>query len=419
MLRELLACTAGVLLSLIAISGQAAITQEGAVLITSNNIDVGFPNLGDGTLRVTAPSTLSASSLNVARSMPTIHGRVFVEGGAMTISQTAAIGEVGVGELHVSDGGLFDAGVLTIGGVSGNGTMASGMVGVAGPGAKVVARNRLVVGELGVGELHVADGALMQSGTSTSQIQAIIANSVGSLGTATVTGAATAWEHGGTLTVGNGGVGSLLVADGATMTSGPATVGGGLESNMAGIGTVVVDGPGSRWATSALTIGGRGTGEVRIINGGVLDAAAAKTEIVTLGAQIGSFGRLIISGPASRWNDSTTVTIGQSGAGEVWIDGGALVSSGMVRLGSMSNGTGLARISGPGTRWQVTSLTVGANVESRDARNQRWRRRRLDARRRGKPRSARWDASRSMTVTSQAGRMRRCPTPASSRATAS
>ena len=349
----------------LATTSRAAISEEGAVTISTSTADVGFPNqtTNEGTLRITPPSTLSVAALNVARSQRTVRGRVFIDGAAMTVSQNAVIGEIGQGSLEVSNGGVFDAGILLIGGASSSaGSGAEGSVEVIGPGTRLIARSRITVGEFGVGDLLIADGALLQSGPLTTSAQATIANGFGSQGSATVTGHGSAWEHSGSLMVGGQGAGQLHILDGAHITSVGAIL-GATTGEGTGLGTAVIDGAGSRWTTDSLTIGDRSTGELRVINGGLLDVSNNGKPPTVLGRQVGSFGRLVISGPGSQWLDSQTVAIGQAGVGELIVDGGALVAIGGAILGGNTpTGGGLVRISGPNTRWQTRSLTIGGDV---------------------------------------------------------
>jgi T5SS/PEP-CTERM-associated repeat protein len=352
---------------MLAMPCRAAISEEGAVTISSSLADVGFPNqtTNEGTLRITPPSTLTVAALNVARAQRTVHGRVFIDGAAMTVTQNAVIGEIGQGSLEVSDGGLFDAAILLIGGgPSSAGNGAEGSVAVTGPGTKLVTRNRITVGEFGTGELRIADGALVQSSFQTAQTQAFIANGFGSQGTATVTGDDSAWEINGPLTVGGQGAGQLHILDGAHVTSLGAVL-GGPTGELTGLGVAVIDGAGSRWTTESLVIGDRSTGELRIANGGVLDVSNSGRSPTVIGRQVGSFGRLIVSGSGTQWLDSQVTTIGQAGVGELIIEDGALVATGGAIIGGNApSGGGLVRVSGPNTRWQPRSLTVGGSVGS-------------------------------------------------------
>lgn len=125
-------------------------------------------------------------------------------------------------------------------------------------------------------------------------------------------------------------------------------------------GTAELTGPSTRWITSSLTIGDRGVGEVRVLDGALLEVTNTQQFTTVLGNQSGSFGRLVVSGTGTRWIDARAVTIGGSGSGELWIEDGALVvNAGAVLAQSSNGGAGLAVVRGAQTRWQAGGLVVG------------------------------------------------------------
>ncbi|MBA3481452.1 MAG: hypothetical protein H0T51_06520 [Pirellulales bacterium] len=146
--------------------GFAAVLEEGSVTVTPASIVVGFREgvpSGDGTLRITPPSALTSGSLSVARGLPGGHmGRVFVEGGALNITSGGNIGETGIGRLEVTDGGIADFGKdLLVGGVNTSTLLAEGTIVVEGLGSRMRTGTRMIVGEYGLGEMYLANGAVV------------------------------------------------------------------------------------------------------------------------------------------------------------------------------------------------------------------------------------------------------------------
>ncbi|MBA3481453.1 MAG: hypothetical protein H0T51_06525 [Pirellulales bacterium] len=195
----------------------------------------------------------------------------------------------------------------------------------------------------------------------------IIANRSGSVGNVFIQGDDTLWQHNGKIVVGNFGTGAAHVTDGGNVISSGLSVGESIEGGQGslGLGSVEIDEHGSRWTTPSLVIGDRGTGEVRVTNGGLLNVAnqpqSQLQQQTILGKQTGSFGRLIVSGPDSRWVDSRQTIVGDQGTGELWIEDGALVNNAGATIGRSSTSNGLAVVRGEHTHWQAANITVGGD----------------------------------------------------------
>ncbi len=92
----------------------------------------------------------------------------------------------------------------------------------------------------------------------------------------TVSGAGSQWINNSVVAVGVNGRGMLSVLDGGRVQSTNGRI--GREAGSAG--TVLIDGPGSRWnASGVFTMGlsGTGTAALEVRNGGVLSAAGGMT----------------------------------------------------------------------------------------------------------------------------------------------
>jgi T5SS/PEP-CTERM-associated repeat protein len=321
----------------------AAILEEGNVTLSQtgvNEVGSNSRGLGDGSLWITPPSTLTGVSLRIATGGsggPTTNGNVYVQGGAINLMQDILLSDRGRGLLEVTDGGLVDAMALTLAGptFSSSSPTAEATMILDGVNTKARLKKTLTVGESGFAEVFLTGGALLQSATQSIGSQAIIANRMSSVGSVMLDGQSTAWQHNGPIIVGNMGTGSLHATGGANVTSSGAILGSVTEGPQQSLGSAVLEGAGTRWITSSLTIGDRGVGEMRVSDGALLDVTNTQQQLGTiLGNQLGSFGRLVISGPGSRWVDSRSATIGRAGTGELWIEGGAVVSNGGATIGS-------------------------------------------------------------------------------------
>ncbi|MBT9455888.1 MAG: PEP-CTERM sorting domain-containing protein [Burkholderiaceae bacterium] len=261
-----------------------------------------------------------------------------------------------------------------------------------------------ITGDLDKGYLHIAEG-----GQATVAVKAGATlvggrwNQVGmngGSGTLQVQGAGSLAQFDrGSLNVGSGGTGSLLVAEGGVVSTRSLNVGSG----QAGSGNVVIDGAGSVLRLSSteghrLAIGDWGEGRVTISGGALLDSAgyAADCNFKWCGAMIGHWaggtGVLTVTGAGSEarflsgfavataqvatqaadgW---TAGLVGGSSHGRVEVLDGALLStkefgSGLwswnspgANGGERSFAEGL--VSGAGSRWLVT----GSVLEDHDAR---------------------------------------------------
>ena len=343
-----------------------AILEEGSVTLNSGTSDVGNSN-GEGSLWITPPSILTGFTLRIATgggNQP-FNGSVYVQGGAINMQQDVLVGDGGRAKLEVTAGGIVDAARMTLAGPSFTSQPGSeATMTLDGVGTKARVDQFITVGESGFAEAFITGGALLQSGTQTFGPQAIIANRAGSVGNVALDGQATAWQHGGPIIVGNMGTGSLHATGGANVSSSGAVLGDGSEGTVLGFGSAVLEGEGTRWITTNLTIGDRGVGEMRVSDGALLEVTNQQQFGTVLGDQQGSFGQLIISDPGTRWVDSRPAMIGDAGVGELWIEGGAIVVNAGASLGqSFTTGSGLAVVRGAHTRWHAGGLVVG--VEGR------------------------------------------------------
>ena len=155
--------------------------------------------------------------------------------------------------------------------------------------------------------------------------------------------------------VGRSGTGTLGIANGGTLTTGSATLGG----QAAGNGTVTVNGPGAIWQLSgAFTIGAFGVGELQLLAGGQFQVTSINNLLI--GQQTSGSGSIMVSGDGSTLANDGAFWIGSSGSGQMTISDGGQVSFGSTTtLGQASAGEGEIMISGEGSLLSGTRLHVG------------------------------------------------------------
>jgi T5SS/PEP-CTERM-associated repeat protein len=368
MLRKVLGCAlCAALWLIVAAVGRAAITQEGGVSISAGTVQVGLslpqqPNqpTGDGKLWVTSPSTLAANTFNIG-SLPSgtiASGALYVQGGTITSTEGIYVGRGGNGRLEVTGGGQALGGFVRIGGDQQSNPQFSpqGVALIDGVGSKLRYSN-LSVGASSDGQLYVTGGGTILSGPTPATTLATIGSSTGSTGLAVVDGAGSLWQHSGDINVGQGGPGSLRVTGGGVVISTSGRVGGEAQN---AFGSVVIDGPGSRWSVGNLLLGNQSpasTGEVLVTNGGMLDQGGTSTQFRATVGQ-GGFGRVVVSGPTSRWLHPGTPLVGSpnGGMGEIVLENGTQFTSAGADLQS-----GRVLVDGPTTRWNSTGPIIFGN----------------------------------------------------------
>ncbi len=213
---------------------------------------------------------------------------------------TAEIGYQGTGWLNVRGGAR-----MTFTNTSGNlslGKRASG-VGYATFSDRytmLTLSNSIYVGQEGVGDLKILDGALVRLLLSTTSQALSIGVDPGSYGSVTVDGQGTLVSSAANLRVGESGQGSLAITHGAMVDVEPIfppLVGGypsvKIGMNATGVGSAVVDGPGSRLQThDTLVVGDAGVGTLEVRDGGVVDVLDKTVASV----YVGPLGRIELAG---------------------------------------------------------------------------------------------------------------------------
>ncbi len=265
-------------------------------------------------------------------------------GAAGAEAREVRVGDTTSGELEIFGGGtLVSATHATIAAKVGS----TGTVTVTGAGTSWNSSRNLFVGEEGLGDLTIADGASVISGVDTSTTDSIIGHQVGSMGKVTVTGMDSAWNSFASLTVGSFGAGELVINNGGKVFN----VGGSIGSEINATGTVSVTGTGSLWDNnSPLDVGAKGTGALTVADGGEVTSFRSK-----IGADSGSSGTVVVTGADSIWTNRFQLTVGDFGSGSLRIaDGGSVFSSTGTIAGNPGS-TGTTTVTGAGSAWTIDS----------------------------------------------------------------
>ncbi|MGE0478901.1 MAG: dockerin type I domain-containing protein [Phycisphaerae bacterium] len=223
----------------------------------------------------------------------------------------------------------------------------------------------------------------------------------GSRGTLVVTGANARWDNaantaGTGLVVGSGGEGVVTISGGATLgLSAAAATNLALQLGAPGRGTLTVTGAGSSLSSNGvlaiavgagsrgtlhvddgavvsssapLRIGSDGFGDLFVSGGAMLSTGAAGSPTnssALLGQNTGGSGAATVTGPATRWTLSGSMNVGFRAAGSLRVENGAIVESGDGFLARLGGSGSVATITGPGSVWTAEgAINVGGDISA-------------------------------------------------------
>lgn len=358
------------------------ITAPGAV---ANYIEIGYDDNATASLTITgATATLDVSSnLNVAHegtaslvisegATVTVDGYLrsnLAEGGNSTILVTGSgtdlsvgtgfyIGSYGTSSLTISEDASVSVGTYTVLGYWEN---SEGLLSISGNGTSLSSSNSIFVGYYGSGTLTISDGADVSSSSYTE-----IASKAEGNGTLVVTGTGSSFTSTNDLTIGKRGDGTVVVSDGAALSSDTFLIVGFYAGSE---GTLTVTGSGSSVTSGdSFLLGYYGTGTTVISDGATLSSDT----YVSTGYYAGSEGNLTITGAGS--NITSTLDMYVAVAGDVHVlvsDGGSItakidleVGSGCPSAWGPCYGQGTLVVTGAGSTVDVAvDLYVGESVE--------------------------------------------------------
>lgn len=299
-------------------AGNEAVTGDGAV----------------GQLQVNGTVTLSGNVQTDGSAGAVVDdggALILANGAVLTTSTTLVVGQAGAGTLAMLDGSVVAADMVVGAATGSNGAV------IASTSFQV--SRDLVVGAAGAGTMRLDDssGAAFDNNATLGQWAR-------GIGSAIISGGF--WSSAGTLTVGDRGTADLRIEADANGRSGQATDSVAILGNAANSsGQVTVD-QGLWLTTGTLTIGAGGRG-ILIVQGGAVSVGTLATSTIDSGVG--------------------TVAIGGAGGGSGLVEiggGGALTASGNISVGS-SGGAGVLQVGlsqGDSGLVSVTgTLTIGAN----------------------------------------------------------
>lgn len=189
-------------------------------------------------------------------------------------------------------------------------------------------------------------------------------------GTLTVEGERSLLDLEGQMMIGSGSSGTLnIVSGGRVLVSGDQPrSGGSCIVGMAGAhGSVFVDGDGSLWSsTGQIQVGRNGSGEVTVSNSAAVTSGSESLTSpgVHIGTMIRSAGVATVTGAGSRWEHYSSLVVGNRGTGELKIEDGGRISSAGAHIGRFDGGRGSVLVDGLGSRWEISGpLRMGGNEE--------------------------------------------------------
>jgi T5SS/PEP-CTERM-associated repeat protein len=164
-------------------------------------------------------------------------------------------------------------------------------------------------------------------------------------GTLTVQGAGSVLRGGSNLIVGGAGQGLLTVKNqGIVDVDNTPAAATSVGSDATGVGILIVDGPGSILRSGrSLVVGSAGQGTLTIMNQGLVDVAEALVNdppaTTTIGAQATGVGTLIVDGPGSLLRPGINLVVGNTGQGTLIVKDQGIVELDNVTTATTTVGT--------------------------------------------------------------------------------
>ena len=357
------------------ISDQASVGPGASTLYSQTT--VGVLDGSRGTLLIESGGKLSASNGYIGGTSANASTERLSDGAATVTGRNSTWTLTGINGVNTPDA------TLSVG------QTGKGRLDIADQGAVrlTAANSKVFVGfdSPSSGTLNITGGGTLSGGT------AVIASRAGSSGTASVSGSGSRWDSTGQLTVGNSGTGTLQVTSGAALTSDGGSTGNIIGRNGGSNGTVTVSGSGSSWyAKGSIHTGYNGTGSLVVADGaqvsttvntpygnnnvGLFAGSNGTLRIESggslsggtglVGGSTGATGTATVTGQGSRWINSSTLTVGSSGTGTLTVEkGGYITSDGGVTgnsIGRFGTSVGVVTVTDPGSMWSVIgSVHVG------------------------------------------------------------
>lgn len=364
----------------LAVTGDMTVAVAPPPTVTGSNPTdptTGLHTLNVSPVTVSNGAQLSAADVTIGQagyaSLTIGSGTVVTDGSGTVASQAGSEGDVILNDtaaswqannITVGDGGK---GVLQLnaGSVTSSGDFIVGnQVGSKGT-VSITAGTLAIGGALTIGNQGTGMFSEEPTGTLTVAGDTTLGNQTGGSGKMTLDGA---FSLGGSLIVGNatGSTGSVLMQLGATNSGGGVSLatpqvilGDQADAN----GSLSLDGSGTAFTTSSLTVGSFGMGKLGLTNGALLVSNGP----VRVGDQVTSLIDAVTVASLSKIDVNNTLDIGSVGIATLTLTtGGKVTSMGDLTLGDASSASGLVSVSGVQTGVASTinyqsALIVGNN----------------------------------------------------------
>lgn len=290
------------------------------------------------------------------------------------VGATLEIGRHGEGTLILTNGASLNLPSVILSFLAGS----TGTVSLA-QNSRLVSDGSVTVGMESEGIMEIATGSEVQSYN-----RVVLGQSEKARGVVKLTDEQSQWQHTssksqngpGQFVVGENGVGQLSILEGATLTAGGSNSGDpalviGQEENANGSGTVILRSSRKDKASLLLSqgstvVGQRGTGFVRIEGNGhlKLETKGAFDQFV-LGEEKDASGEILLTGAGALLTaTNATIEAGREGFGQILVAGqadpAAKVDASLIELGVRAGSTGNLRVEGGHSVVQVETLFIGA-----------------------------------------------------------
>ena len=331
-------------------------------------VDSAIYNSGTGTIDINSTGTLNITNSDQLENNSFASGGTFNANGPMNIADSGQV-LIGRGTLNVaagldnSNGGTID---LLSGGLL---NVTGGVFDANDPNAGDAPEFSIGASPtFGVPEVRI-DGA-------TANVSTLLNVGSGGEGLLTVTDGGVVENTKGGLAfsaltaIGDNDAGTLRIETGSTVHSNDSAIVG---RSSGGDGLVEIDGSGSSWNVSErLTVGDVSTGEVRIEDGGTLNTGVDAFSFARIAEGSGSNGTVTVEGDDSFWDHNGNLIVGESGSGFLNVlDGGDVISA-FTNI-AMQAGSSNVNVDGTGSTWNdsiqivVGKLGLGSLTVSRGA----------------------------------------------------
>ena len=331
-------------------SGTATVSGDDSTWTNESSLYVG--HYGDGTLSIANGGSVSDTNGYLGFSSMACcigycsgsTGKVTVsDAGSTLITASLYVGHYGDGTLSITSGGSVSNNHGYIGHYSGS----TGEVTVSGSDSIWTNSWYLYVGYGGDGTLTITDGGKVFSNTDTRFIDTnYIGCESGSTGKVTVSGSGSTWTGNNTLCVGDSGDGTLLIADGGSVSCRQCNI----SSSYGTTGKVTVSDTGSTLTSDGFLIGGANysDGTLSITGGGSVSNYGS----CRLGSGIFSKSEVTVSGTGSTLTNGSCLYVGYYGGdATLSITDGGSVSNTDGYISYRPGSTGNATVSGTGSTW--------------------------------------------------------------------